>query len=44
METPLYAGAFNAFDLPDFLAFVRTVVWSGPDEVQVMIHGQNDTR
>jgi hypothetical protein len=44
METPLYAGAFNAFDRPDFLAFLQAVVWSRPDEVQVMVHGQHDTR
>ena len=44
MEAPLYAGAFNGFDLPGFLAFVRTVAWTEPSEVQVMVHGQHDDR
>lgn len=29
---------------PTSLAFLQTVVWSRPDEVQVMVHGQHDTR
>ena len=44
METPLYAGAFNGLDLSGFLAFLRTLVWSKPDEVQVLVHGQHDTQ
>lgn len=44
METPLYAGAFNGFDLPAFFAYLRTVAWSKPEEVQVTVHGQHDTR
>lgn len=34
METPLYAGAFNGFDLSGFLALLRTLVWSKPDEMR----------
>jgi hypothetical protein len=44
IETPLYAGAYNGFDLAGFLGFLRTVVWSQPGEVQVIVHGQHDTR
>jgi hypothetical protein len=34
----------NGFDLAGFLGFLRTVAWSQPDEVQVIVHGQHDTR
>ena len=44
MESPLYAGAYDGFDLAGFLGFLRTVVWSQPDQVQVIVHGQHDTR
>jgi hypothetical protein len=44
MEAPLYAGAFNYFDLSEFLAYLRTVGWSQPNELQVMVRAHGDDR
>ena len=42
-DAPLYAGAFNYLPLREFLAFLRTVRWSQPDEVQVILRGPSET-
>jgi hypothetical protein len=44
MEAPLYAGAFNYLPLDELMAFLRTVPWSQPDEVQLIVNAQHDTR
>jgi hypothetical protein len=44
MEAPLYAGAFNYLPLGELMAFLRTVPWSQPDEVQLIVNEQDDTR
>jgi hypothetical protein len=44
MDAPLYAGAFNYFDLPGFLAFLRTVAWSQPSDVQVIVRAHDEDR
>jgi hypothetical protein len=44
MEAPLYAGAFNYFDLSKFLVCLRSIGWGQPDEVQVMVRAHGDDR
>ena len=43
MDAPLYAGAFNYLPLREFLVFLRTLQWSQPDEVQVILRGPSET-
>jgi len=37
---PLYAGAFHAFDLAAFLAFLGALPWQEPQFVQLLVKAQ----
>lgn len=43
MEAPLLAGAFNHFEMIPFIAFLRTVRWEWPDEVQVLVRAPDES-
>jgi hypothetical protein len=44
MDAPLYAGALNGFDLRGFLELLRTIAWSHPQDVQVMVRAPDEDR
>lgn len=44
LETPVYLAAFNFFDLDEFLAFLRTLPWEEPENVQVFVQGQEEEK
>ncbi len=41
-ETPIYAAAFNHFDLEEFLDYVEHMPWVEPECVQVMYQCQDE--
>jgi hypothetical protein len=44
MEANLYVGAFNHFDLDDFVAFLKTVKWEEPEDVQLIVKEEWETK
>lgn len=44
LETGLYLGAFNHFDLDDFIKHVRTISWRFPQKVQIIVKEQEDMK
>lgn len=44
LETPMYAAAFNYFDLSGFLDMLRSVGWKYPSCVQLFVQEQDDER
>lgn len=44
LEAPVYAAAFNYFTVEDFLAYLRTVDWAEPENVQVFVRGPDADR
>lgn len=44
LETPLYIGAFNDLNVNELISFLKLIDWSEPENVQVIIKGQNDDK
>ena len=44
LETPLYIGAFNHFDLDGFISHLKKINWDQPENVQVIVKGQWDEK
>lgn len=44
LETPLFAAAFNYFNLENFCNFVRSLKWKHPNCVQIFIQEQEDDK
>ncbi len=44
LETPLYIGAFNCFDVDLFLEHVRKIEFRCPEDVQLMVQEQEESR
>jgi hypothetical protein len=44
LEAELYAGAFNGFDIDEFMDHLRTIEWQDPRCVQMFIREQDDER
>jgi hypothetical protein len=42
LETPLFIAAFNYLPESEFIAFLHTLPWEHPDEVQVLVKRQHD--
>lgn len=42
LETPLFVAAFNYLPEEDFLAFLKTLPWQYPEEVQFIVKRQHD--
>ena len=42
LETPIFVGAFNYLDHTAFIRFVFSLPWDAPENVQVLIQGQDD--
>jgi hypothetical protein len=42
LETPLFIAAFNYLPEWEFIAFLHTLPWEHPDEVQVLVKRQHD--
>lgn len=42
LECNLYVGAFNYFQLDDFLKHLQTIKWRAPEDVQLFIKDQDD--
>ncbi|RZK38413.1 MAG: hypothetical protein EOO57_04180 [Hymenobacter sp.] len=40
METCLYLGAYNHFDVDDFINYLSEIEWAAPEEVQLFTKGQ----
>jgi hypothetical protein len=43
-EQPTLVGAFNHLDLDGFVKFVRSLPWSEPENVQIIVREQHDER
>ena len=43
-EVELYAAAFNYLPWPDFVARIEGLAWQYPEDVQVLVQDQNDSR
>lgn len=41
MEVSISAGAFNYLNLPDFIAFLRTLHWNWPHHVRLIVQEQH---
>lgn len=44
LEIDLYPGAFNHLHLQDLLDSIRAAHWDEPEEVQLFVQGETDTR
>ncbi|MFT3825135.1 MAG: hypothetical protein QM731_14525 [Chitinophagaceae bacterium] len=44
LETPLYVGAFNYFDLEPFIEHFKTIKWEEPEYVQVIVKEQEENK
>lgn len=44
LETPLYVGAYNHFDLDGFISHLKMVKWDEPENVKVMVQGQHSEK
>jgi len=44
LETPLYIGAFNHFDLRGFVDHLKKIRWEKPQCVQVIVKEQDDEK
>ena len=42
LETPLYIGAYNHFDLQGFIDYLKLIEWEEIDKVQIIVKEQND--
>lgn len=42
LEAPLFVAAFNYLPEDEFLAFLRTLPWKYPDEVQYIVQREHD--
>ena len=44
LECNIYVGAFNYLDLVRFLKHINSIQWDEPQDVQLFVKEQNDTR
>lgn len=44
LETPVYVAAFNHFDIEAFIAFIKTLPWREPENVQLFVKGQEENK
>ncbi len=44
MDADIWAGAVNLLDVPGFLVMLRLLPWANPEDVQIFIKEQDDTR
>ena len=44
LETNIYVGAFNYLDLNAFISHIKTIKWKEPENVQLIVQGDNDEK
>ena len=42
MQACVYGGAFNFLDVDEFIEFVKVQAWREPQNVQLLIQGEED--
>lgn len=42
LETPLYIGAYNNFDILSFIDYLKLIDWEEIEKVQVIVQEQDD--
>jgi hypothetical protein len=42
LEAPVYIGAYNNFDLNDFIDYLKLIEWEEIDNVQIIVKEQED--
>ena len=44
LESPIYIGAFNYLDVSALLDLISAIKWTEPENVQLFIQGQSDSK
>jgi hypothetical protein len=44
LEARVYIGAFNHFDIDRFIIHLKQIKWASPENVQIMVKGQDDEK
>ena len=42
LEAPVYIGAYNHFDLNDFIDYLKLIEWAEPENVQLIVKEEED--